>query len=71
MSDTPTLPGTTDEPTNTTRTLEEAAEAGYLGSVYDAKPNEDYTVAGVTAAGDGGGNGGAESSKSTKSSKSS
>src|SRR5688572_10552304 len=30
----------------TTRTLAEAQEAGYLGSPVDPRPNEDYTVAG-------------------------
>jgi len=32
-----------------TRSLEEAQEAGYLGSPTDPTPDENYTVAGVTA----------------------
>ena len=32
-----------------TETVEEANEAGYLGSPPDPEPNESYTVAGVTA----------------------
>jgi hypothetical protein len=37
-----------DDPKVTTN-LDEANEAGYLGSVPDPTPNEAYTVAGVTS----------------------
>jgi hypothetical protein len=33
----------------TTSTLEEAYAAGFLGTVYDPKPNDEYTVQGVTS----------------------
>lgn len=35
-----------------TSEYEEALEKGYLGESPDPKPNEDYTVAGVTKTGD-------------------
>jgi hypothetical protein len=34
----------------TTTTLDEANEAGYLGTAPDPEPNESYTVQGVVAA---------------------
>ena len=42
---------TTDEPETgaTIETLEDAQEAGYLGTAPDPEPNESYTVAGVLA----------------------
>jgi hypothetical protein len=33
---------------DSTDTLEEATEKGFLGQVFDENPNEYYTVAGVT-----------------------
>lgn len=46
-SPTRTTSSTTEKPV--TRTLEEAVETGYLGSVPDQTPNENYTLAGVIA----------------------
>lgn len=53
----------------TTTTLEEAVEKGYLGTHPDPEPNESYTLQGVTS-GEGGDTPPADS-EPTKSSKSS
>lgn len=53
----------------TTTTLDEANEAGYLGTAPDPEPNESYTVAGVLAAASS--SGATSSSKSSSSSSSS
>lgn len=49
MADEFTEGAVSDEPTQTTGTLEEAYEAGFLGSVFDPNPNEAYTFAGAAS----------------------
>lgn len=49
MADEFTEGAVTDEPTKSTGTLEEANEAGFLGSVFDPNPDEAYTFAGAAS----------------------
>ena len=52
-------------------TIDEANEAGFLGTVADSEPNESYTVAGVVAAAQAADDSSSSSSSSAKSSSSS